>query len=262
MSHWNSTRASPDRPAPLADAVARLFQTLADANAAVAFDALDANGQVVASGRCRLQEFLAEERRLVVDLPTVSGQPMPVAVGQSAIVLFELNGSRYQGDTVVLERALHQSPSGLGLHVLHLRAPEKLTSGNRRRSFRVEPLTKSMPTVQWRPAAGGHNPFPLLGAVVKDVSCRGIGLILPAKIGEKLRDGLELELDVKLPHEQSSLALRGLIRRIVPLSSDPTRCLVGIEFLADDDACEEVPELARFVVDCQREIARIRSGER
>jgi c-di-GMP-binding flagellar brake protein YcgR len=235
------------------------LRALADRNATIELRPRDANGQVVAAGKSRILDFSSETEALYVDIPTHEGTPLPLAAGQSVSVLFDFNHRLYAFESAVIERQIYRSGSG-AIPAYILRAPQHIDDGNRRRHFRVEPLFKSMPRVQWRPQlpdAEAQKKIPWFDAKVRDVSARGIGLLIAERISQNLRPGILLQLSITLPAAFAPLALVGQVRRISDRPVVEDLRVVGVEFEVENvDPDAGIDELANYVADCQREIAR------
>lgn len=268
MPFWDK---KPDSSAALASAVSpdvlRQLRTIADKNLAVHYLLLDDDRIVLEVGKCRVQEVVAETSELVLDLPTRDGQPLPVARGQPARLLFDLNSVRLQFDTTVVARALHHTASGQSFQAVLLRPPAKIESGNRRRSFRVEPPHRQRPTVQWRPWIDDRtqrDTFPFITAAIRDISCLGIGILADPKLAARLPSNCRIELTILLPGRPAPLRLFGRVCRQEPPTEKVPKTLLGVEFEIDSkegaDGFAGPDELTHYVADCQREIAKALRG--
>jgi c-di-GMP-binding flagellar brake protein YcgR len=245
---------------------ARQLRQIADMNLAVDFSQFDAAGNVVARGRCRALEYREEIRELWLDPPTKDGQPLIVAVGQSVVLSFDLKGALFNCETVVVDRQFYKPDRGPAFPAVVVRSPTELKSGNRRRHFRVQPLTSSMPRTQWRPILADKSlqkRIPWVTTHIHDISCRGVSFWIAKPIAEKIKAGLMLEISLALPGDAQSLVLAAKVRRLLPIKDDPDRIHIGMEFEIEiDDPDAGVPQLAQYIANCQREIARNRRENR
>ena len=211
-------------------------------------------------GKCRAQDYLEDRHQLVVDHPTHDGEPLEIAVGNRVRAYLELNDAMLYFDALVVERPMYKFASGPSFRALVLKVETPLESGNRRRHFRVEPLEKSKPEVQWRPVSADaalQDTLPWLDARMRDISGRGISLWMPSKIYRQLRHGIRLELSIRLPGVTDAFRLRACIRHLFEAGRNSDWNVVGLEFdVNNDDPTTCIDAFAVFVAECQREIAR------
>lgn len=240
----------------------RQLRLFADQNLAVEVFHLDSIGNVVDTGKSRVLAFLEAEHRLVIGVPARKGQPMQIAVGQTARVRAELKGAILQFETEVLDRLFYRVNETTSTPAIVFRAPRELASGNRRRHFRVEPPFKLRPRVRWRPWTDDRvrrNSLPWQENELRDISCRGIGIMVLAVFGEKMHVGHRLELEISLPASEPPIQAIAVVRRILPQGNPAARHLLGLELEIDSpDPDQGIPRLQTYVLECQREIARAR----
>lgn len=225
---------------------------------------LDEAGEEVDRGKGKVQDFDEERQRLVIDVPTRGGQPMQTAEGATLELLVEINGVYYKFASKVLARALIEDSRGTH-SVLELEAPPELKSGNRRRTFRVEPLATYPVTARWRPVIADVDQqakFPWLKTVVHDISNRGLGLWIEPRLAQKLSQGIRLQAELRFPEVAKPVVVEAVVRRVVPIeNARPDRQLVGLEFVlrqGDDDPDASHPQIANFIAESERRIARNR----
>jgi hypothetical protein len=207
-------------------------------------------------------EYREEPRELWLDPPTRDGQPLSIAVGQASSLSFDFRGALYCFDAPVVDRQFYRPEKGPAFPAVVVRSPSEIKSGNRRRHYRVQPLTNSLPRTQWRPIVADKSlqkKIPWVATLIHDISCRGVSIWIAKQIAEKIKPGLVLEISLILPGGHQTLVLPAKVRRLLPIKDDPDRVHLGMEFEIDaDDPDAGVPELASYIAECQREIARLR----
>ncbi|MFO0946813.1 MAG: flagellar brake domain-containing protein [Planctomycetota bacterium] len=261
MALWNPL--TPDAPS---EKTLRLIRQMVSECVVLELFQLDRNDKVVDAGKCRFLDYRESDHQLIVDIPTRNGQPMQIGVDENARISVDLNGNLFKFETTVLERMIYKPQRSGSCPALVLRGPRELQSGNRRRHYRVEPMIKMLPTVRFRPAVpenASKNIFPWQPADLRDISCRGLGIVVGKVFGERLRVGHKLEIAVRFEGSTQDFIANATVRRIVglkePDKTEADRFLFGMEFFVpgdDPDACIE--QLANFVAECQREIAKAR----
>lgn len=261
MALWNPL--TPNAPP---EKTVRLLRQMAEECVVVELFQLDRNGKVVDAGKSRMLDFRETDHQLVVDIPTRNGQPMQIGVDDPARVTVDLRGNLLKFETTVLERMIYKPKRSGSFPALVLRGPLEFQSGNRRRHFRVEPTFKMLPTIRFRPAvpdSSSKNIFPWQSAELRDISCRGVGIVVGKVFGERLRVGHKLEIAVLFEGSQGEFLANASVRRIVglkePDKAAPDRFLFGMEFFVPGNDPEAgIEQLANFVAECQREIAKAR----
>lgn len=247
-------------PLPESRSARQLRQVVTDCVAAEV-SVLDDKGVPGPAGRCRFQEYNATDRHVLVDLPTRDGQPIEVGRDHRVRVAFSNDGSMWAFETTVLDRRIYKAPQGAAFPVLALHEPDRIESANRRRAYRVQPLTKSQPDIRLRADLAGApvHSGEWISCQLHDISSAGIGVWIHQDMGRQLRAGHAMEVALRLPAREDELIFRAVIRRTVDPGGLSSRLLVGMEFDVDPKrSAAEITELAEYVSECEREIARQR----
>lgn len=237
----------------------RVLSDAVDAGLKVDVYKIDHRGDFILVGSARLQDYLDEEHRLNISAPTRDGRIVVLEVGEPIIVYFSQQEAYYKFTATVLERGV-RSDSGESLPSVFITEPEKIENGNRRRHYRVEPLLRNMPTVKWRQL--GVTTEPWKPVRVYDISGRGIGLFFKNELGEAMQLGEVIELSIQLPGSPRAITLPAEVRNKISRARHSADTLLGFQFqlgVDDPDGCIDV--VAKYVADCQREIARSRQSE-
>lgn len=241
---------------------ARLLERLASENGALQVEQLEADGRVGAAGKSCLRSWAKEDGALLIDVPSKQGRPMPLGTGDPLRIYFMNDGSIYLFHSRVVDRTHIKSISGQPIPVLRVETPEQVTSGNRRRHFRVVPVASAPARAEWRKASIDRNAkskIPFKTCQLQDVSTRGIRISIehPEAESMEIGDQLELQLDLTTPNGKASVQVRSWIRRIIPPHEHQRQFVFGLEFevsQGDPDACIE--EINFYVMFCQLAIAR------
>ncbi len=241
---------------------AALLTAFADENIVVELEQFDTDGRVGASGKTRIRTFDRVTSTVTIDLPSKAGRTIAVGPGDTVRIFIIRAGQVHKFESVVIERDQVRTVTGQVVPMLRLECPENLENGNRRRHFRVTPISTAPASCQWRVASRDReakNLRALEKSIVQDISGRGIALLIDPKFAEGMEEGRLLELQLKLntPNNTESIVTKGIIRRVVASPDGIKNALLGIEFMVesrDPDACIE--QVVSYVTFCQIEIAR------
>jgi hypothetical protein len=238
----------------------RLLRELASANSLLDYHQLDASGRTTAIGRCRLFEFDEHSNVLVADLPTADGRPLQIQPHDACFVYLKRNGGLFRFQAEVVDQKIYRDDRSGWRSAMVLSAPATLENGNRRRMFRITPMPKDMPQVSWRPlveSSSNGSEIPWVPAETRDICGQGLSFWVSRRVWERLRIGLRVEVIIQLPGPRPTVASEATIRRLIEDPSRDSETAVCVEFYFptdDPDAC--IDEIASFVAECQREIAR------
>jgi c-di-GMP-binding flagellar brake protein YcgR len=239
-----------------------MLTAFADENIVVELEQLDPDGRVGSSGKTRIRSFDRVTSSISIDLPSKAGRPIAVGPGDNVRLFIIRAGQVHKLESVIIERDQVKSVTGQVVPMLRLEAPENLENGNRRRHFRVTPISNAPATCSWRFASRDREAKTsrvFEKSVVQDISGRGIAIWVDPKLADGIDEGRQLDLQLKLqtPHNTEMISTKAIVRRTVPSPDGIKNVLLGIEFLVesrDPDACiEQVVSYATF---CQIEIAR------
>jgi c-di-GMP-binding flagellar brake protein YcgR len=241
---------------------AALLTAFADENIVVELEQFDVDGRVGASGKTRIRTFDRVTSTVSIDLPSKGGRTVAVGPGDSVRIFIIRSGQVHKFESVVIERDQIKTVTGQVVPMLRLECPENVENGNRRRHFRVTPISSAPAHCQWRVASRDReakNLRTLEKAIVQDISGRGVALLIDPKLAEGMEEGRLLELHLKLntPNNNESITTKAIVRRVVPSPDGIKNALLGIEFMVesrDPDACIE--QVVSYVTFCQIEIAR------
>lgn len=242
----------------------RQLQDLVEQNVVLDLCREQSKDIAVPLGSSRVLEFTPEQNALTVSCPTnKEGKTVPTQEGNALVVRFELNQGFYRFNCTVLRPVLYRPNEKIALQAIVVSVPESIQSANRRRHFRVEPMLKSMPIVKWRHALPedqkNAKPGPWIDCKVCDVSGRGLGLWVAPKDVADIPANQRLDLSILLPKTTAPILLIGVVRQVIHNPKGNPNDFLAIEFdvgSKDPDACNDV--IARYVTDCQRELARMR----
>lgn len=239
------------------------LQSFADENIVVELEQFDPNGRIGGSGKSRIQQFDPTAMAVYLDIPSKSGRPIMIGPGDMARVFIIQETLVYKFESTVLERDTIRLANGQALPMIVLEAPEILENGNRRRHFRVSPLSSARASIQWRPAPvdrKAKNDKPFNKSTVNDISGRGAGIWVEGELALHMQEGRRLELMIQVTTSQGATSIKtnAVIRRIVPSPDEVKPAFFGLEFEVesrDPEACLE--EIVSYVTFCQLEVARV-----
>lgn len=243
-------------------ACAAMLTAMADDNASLDIEHVDANGRVAATGRSRVFQFDPTAGEVVVEIPTKEGRPIPIGEGDTVRVFAVVGGGVYRFASVVIGKNLVPSRRG-NTPVLRLEVPNALENANRRSHFRIAPLASHPVEAAWRLGSTdvkAVNTRPWNTSRVFDISGRGIGLWIDAKFADVIHVGrhLELQLELTRPAGVTSLRTRAIVRRTRPPIDVARPIFAGVEFQVagrGKDRCLE--PIVAYVTWCQLELARL-----
>lgn len=228
----------------------------------VELEQVDSTGRVLGSGKTRLRQFDRSAGTVHIETPTKAGRPVVVAEGELVRIYIIEKTAIHKFESRVLARETIRVESGQNVPAIKLEAPTDLVNGNRRRHFRVTPLSNAPVTLNWRVASRDKDAKNLRSfekCKITDISGRGVGILVAAALVEKLGTGQLLELEMQLPTGSTTAQVRtkALIRRIVPSPDGERPALLGIEFLVESrDPDAAIEEIVAYATYCQIEVAR------
>lgn len=237
----------------------QILRDLVRQHSPVEFHRQNQQGITFEIGKCRIHEFDEQQLILIVDVPSLNGHPLPLVADEVGFIYVQHNGSLFRFETSVVEPKVHRNSKGGWFSAVVLTAPARIENGNRRRHFRITPLIKDLPTVNWRPCVSDlvqQSNLPWVPAQLRDISSRGMAIWMPTRIWERLRPGVRLELDIVLP-TGVHLQVLAAIRRLVEDPSREGEQVVCLEFVLEESEEDDgIDSIATYVAACQREIAR------
>ncbi|QDU64850.1 Flagellar brake protein YcgR [Planctomycetes bacterium Pan216] len=240
--------------------VQRQLNEMAEANVRLGLHLRIDEGKFVPIGESRLLEIDADARMLIINMPSRDGHTLPLTVPCQMIAFANWNESYFKFETQAKRVERISAGAGAMLPVLMVTLPEQLLSANRRRHFRIEPLLKQRPLVEWQPTWMPHTSPTFLSAEVSDISARGISIWLAEHLGERFEPGRRAALRITLPNKSEVIETNATTRQ-VHHGCRGNETLVGLEFdLESSDPDEGIDAIAKYVMDCQREIVRQRQS--
>jgi c-di-GMP-binding flagellar brake protein YcgR len=240
---------------------AQQLQTLAEENVIVEMQLIEPDGRIGATGKTRIRAFDRAANVVKMDVPSKSGRPITIGEGDSIRVFIIQPPAVYKFDSVLIGREVARMSAGDGLSLLCVEAPEQLENGNRRRHFRVTPISNAPVIIQWRvaPSKDSKVDRPWNKCRVNDLSGRGAGLLIEPALAESVEDGHRLQLRIQMPASgaNETIPTYAVVRRVVPSPDGERSALLGVEFEVesrDPSACIE--QVVSYVTFCQIEMAR------
>ena len=218
------------------------------------------------AGRSRFLRAVLDGRGLhvMIDLPTVSGKPVPVRKGERLDLVFQHNGQRlgFAGD--VEGRCFHKLSEGISVPALVVSYPEELEIRQRRNYYRVT-MSSGQPTtvtfrevVQGRGRGRGGQDQALYSGVIRDISAGGMALLCQQHLPVSFDVGSKVKLFFQLGGVEGNLKLEGEVRNSRRARSGPGT-IYGIAFVnteKDLRTRKAIDDIQRFVVARQREILK------